>query len=201
MPSELTARTGSEEGANGGNLNRPPRGGSIAAPRTIPVRGSAPCAQLTRRFWRRRPDLNRGWRFCRLSRNGYVVDSSCFLVSAKPLFYPVFGPFWTQVGPKFGRRSFLGLAARIRVKFRPATQIRPLRAVVCLRIGVRGSNRNRAPTEFRRISGSIPSHAAASSPVPQRSRGAARRSASHDAFPRSRAHRSQADRTCPSPRS
>ena len=21
--------------------------------------------QLTRRFWRRRPDLNRGWRFCR----------------------------------------------------------------------------------------------------------------------------------------
>ena len=59
--------------------------------------------------WRRRPDLNRGWRFCRLSRNGYVVDSSCFLVSAKPSFYPVFGRFWTQIGPKFWRRFFLGL--------------------------------------------------------------------------------------------
>ena len=35
-------------------------------------------------IWRRRPDLNRGWRFCRLSGKGYVVDSSCFLVSARP---------------------------------------------------------------------------------------------------------------------
>ena len=31
-----------------------------------------------------------------------MVDSSCFLVSAKPSFYPVFGRFWTQIGPKFG---------------------------------------------------------------------------------------------------
>ena len=41
-----------------------------------------------------------------------MVDSSCFLVSAKPSIYPVFGLFWTHVGPKFGsRRFFLGLEA------------------------------------------------------------------------------------------
>ena len=53
--------------------------------------------------WRRRPDLNRGWRFCRFRRIGYVVDSSCFLVSARPRFSPVFGQFATQVGPRFLR--------------------------------------------------------------------------------------------------
>ena len=61
---------------------------------TLRLRSSEKC-------WRRRPDLNRGWRFCRLSKKGYVVDSSCFLVSAKSSFYPVFGavldPNWTQV--------------------------------------------------------------------------------------------------------
>ena len=55
--------------------------------------------------------MNRGWRFCRLGRKGAVVDSSCFLVSAKPSIYPVFGLFWTHVGPKFGWRFFLGLEA------------------------------------------------------------------------------------------
>src|SRR4029450_9306389 len=64
---------------------------------------------ITKKGWRRRPDLNRGWRFCRLSRNGYVVDSSCFLVSARPSFYPVFGQFWTHIGPKFANRFFVGL--------------------------------------------------------------------------------------------
>jgi hypothetical protein len=49
--------------------------------------------------WRRRPDLNRGWRFCRFRKEIYVVDSPCLLVSAKPSFYPVFGRFWTQFGP------------------------------------------------------------------------------------------------------
>ena len=38
-----------------------------------------------------------------------MVDSSCFLVSAKPSFYPVFGQFWTQIGPKCLRRFFVGL--------------------------------------------------------------------------------------------
>ena len=41
--------------------------------------------------WRRRPDLNRGWRFCRFPRVGYVVDPSCLLLSADPSCYPVFG--------------------------------------------------------------------------------------------------------------
>jgi len=54
--------------------------------------------------WRRRPDLNRGWRFCRLSRVAYVVDSPCFLVAAKASFYPVFGRLWTQIGPKFSSK-------------------------------------------------------------------------------------------------
>ena len=30
--------------------------------------------------WRRRPDLNRGWRFCRFRQLLYPVDSSCSLV-------------------------------------------------------------------------------------------------------------------------
>ena len=67
--------------------------------RTLSLEGHKHC-EFSREFWRRRPDLNRGWRFCRLSREAYVVDSSCFLVSAIPSFYPVFGRFWTQVGPK-----------------------------------------------------------------------------------------------------
>jgi hypothetical protein len=33
-----------------------------------------------------RPDLNRGWRFCRQGRDVYVVDSSCFLVGPTPRF-------------------------------------------------------------------------------------------------------------------
>jgi len=45
--------------------------------------------------------LNRRWRFCRLSGKTQVVDSSCFLVSAKPSFYPVFGGLWSPIGPKF----------------------------------------------------------------------------------------------------
>jgi hypothetical protein len=39
-------------------------------------------------FWRRRPDLNRGWRFCRQGRDVYPVDSSCFLVGPTPQFFP-----------------------------------------------------------------------------------------------------------------
>jgi hypothetical protein len=59
--------------------------------------------------WRRRPDLNRGWRFCRFSEKVYRVDSSCFLVSAKPSFYPgvwaVLDPRWTQVSSEVFLRS------------------------------------------------------------------------------------------------
>jgi|KBSSwiStaDraftv2_1062776.scaffolds.fasta_scaffold58082_6 hypothetical protein len=55
-----------------------------------------------------RPDLNRGWRFCRFRWVLYRVDSSCSLVSGVPRFSLVFGRSWTEVGLKF---SF-GLAAR-----------------------------------------------------------------------------------------
>jgi hypothetical protein len=41
--------------------------------------------------------LNRRWRFCRFSKETYVVDSPCFLVSDKRSFCAVFGRFWTQV--------------------------------------------------------------------------------------------------------
>jgi len=36
-----------------------------------------------------------------------VIVSPCFLVFAKPWFYPVFGLFWTHVGPKFFADAFL----------------------------------------------------------------------------------------------
>ena len=42
-------------------------------------------------MWRRRPDLNRGWRFCRQGRDVCVVDSSCFLVGPTPPLSLVFG--------------------------------------------------------------------------------------------------------------
>src|SRR5262245_42566598 len=37
-------------------------------------RDRASIVNLLRKVWRRRPDLNRGWRFCRFPRVGYVVD-------------------------------------------------------------------------------------------------------------------------------
>ena len=52
--------------------------------------------------WRRRSDLNRGWRFCRQGRDVYLVDSSCFLVGPTPSFSPVFGRNCSQVVPRFG---------------------------------------------------------------------------------------------------
>ena len=60
--------------------------------------------------WRRRPDLNRGWRFCRF--NGVVNrDVSCWsLVGPAPSFYPVFGQYWTTSGllhSRFLQQPFL----------------------------------------------------------------------------------------------
>ena len=57
--------------------------------------------------WRRRPDLNRGWRFCRFRRVPYLVDSSCSLVSCTPRLSLVFGRSWTEVGLKFARSGAL----------------------------------------------------------------------------------------------
>ena len=51
--------------------------------------------------WRRRPDLNRGWRFCRQGRDVYLVDSSCFLVGPTPPFSLVFGRNCSQVVPNY----------------------------------------------------------------------------------------------------
>ena len=51
--------------------------------------------------WRRRPDLNRGWRFCRQGRDVYLVDSSCFLVGPTPPFSLVLGSYCSQVVPRF----------------------------------------------------------------------------------------------------
>ena len=55
-------------------------------------------SELERGTWRRRPDLNRGWRFCRF--NGVVtrVVSCWSLVGPAPPFYLVFGPYWTTFG-------------------------------------------------------------------------------------------------------
>ena len=53
---------------------------------------------LFEEIWRRRPDLNRGWRFCRL--NGVVngVVSCWSLVGPALPFCPVFGWYWTTSG-------------------------------------------------------------------------------------------------------
>ena len=48
--------------------------------------------------WRRRPDLNRGWRFCRFSGVVHRVVSCWSLVGPAPPFYLVFGPYWTTSG-------------------------------------------------------------------------------------------------------
>ena len=55
--------------------------------------------RFSKEFWRRRPDLNRGWRFCRQGRDVYLVDSSCFLVGPTPPFSPVFGRNCSQIVP------------------------------------------------------------------------------------------------------
>jgi hypothetical protein len=54
--------------------------------------GAGACAwpeqamQISQGFWRRRPDLNRGWRFCRFRWVLYLIDSSCSLASSVPPF-------------------------------------------------------------------------------------------------------------------
>jgi hypothetical protein len=50
-------------------------------------------------FWRRRPDLNRGWRFCRQGRVVYLVVSACFLVGPTPPLSLVFGRVCSQIVP------------------------------------------------------------------------------------------------------
>jgi len=71
------------------------------------LRGAVSSAQFANRrllleIWRRRPDLNRGWRFCRQGRDVYLVDSSCCLVGPTPPLSPVFGRYCSHVVPKFG---------------------------------------------------------------------------------------------------
>jgi hypothetical protein len=71
------------------------------------------------RIWRRRPDLNRGWRFCRQGWIVYLVDSSCFLVGSVIPLCLALGRYRSQIVPKFiegvrpcvrERVSALGLA-------------------------------------------------------------------------------------------
>jgi len=62
---------------------------------------------LSIKDWRRRPDLNRGSRFCRQGRNVYLVDSSCLLVGPTPSFSLVFGRYCSQIVPKFTLRLTL----------------------------------------------------------------------------------------------
>ena len=57
--------------------------------------------------WRRRPDLNRRWRFCRQGWIVYLVDSSCFLVGPTPPFSLVFGRYCSHVVPKLSRTPWL----------------------------------------------------------------------------------------------
>ena len=47
--------------------------------------------------WRRRPDLNRGWRFCRFREVPFPDGWSCFLVPGPTGFYVVFGRFCSRI--------------------------------------------------------------------------------------------------------
>src|SRR5688572_25750966 len=49
-------------------------------------------------YWRRRPDLNRGWRFCRFHGVVNRVVSCWSLVRPAPPFCLVLGPYWTTYG-------------------------------------------------------------------------------------------------------
>ena len=71
-------------------------------------------AWIMREGWRRRPDLNRGWRFCRQGRDVYLVDSSCFLVGPTPPFSPVFGRYCSQIVPKSGDSERQEALSRLR---------------------------------------------------------------------------------------
>ena len=103
-----------------------------AFPKKVSAAVSAVCVssqglQIIEENWRRRPDLNRGWRFCRLRRVLQVVESSCSLVSGTPRFSVVFGRSWTEVGLKFRRpgvasEAMLAKADRHRVSLRPSTR-------------------------------------------------------------------------------
>ena len=53
--------------------------------------GSRRNTQNSREKWRRRPDLNRGWRFCRFREVVLLDGWSCFLVLGPTRFYVVFG--------------------------------------------------------------------------------------------------------------
>jgi hypothetical protein len=57
-------------------------------------------SRFSEEFWRRRPDLNRGWRFCRQGRDAYPVDSSCFLVGPTLSFFLVLGRYCSQIVPE-----------------------------------------------------------------------------------------------------
>jgi hypothetical protein len=69
-------------------------------------------AQTTRfseEIWRRRPDLNRGWRFCRFRGFPFLTAGPAFWCVVPGRFYVVFGR----------------VCSRIVLKFQPRTRLRP----------------------------------------------------------------------------
>jgi hypothetical protein len=109
--------------------------GSVLSKTCLPVVGKGGNSQIrytvSRGFslndWRRRPDLNRGWRFCRFHRVLQVVESSCSLVSGTPRFSAVFGRSWTEVGQKLrhARQSDRHRVSWYRRRIRRLPGIRP----------------------------------------------------------------------------
>ena len=59
--------------------------------------GTAPNREVPEEQWRRRPDLNRGWRFCRFNGVVHRVVSCWSLVGPAPPFYLVLGPLLDHV--------------------------------------------------------------------------------------------------------
>jgi hypothetical protein len=79
--------------------------------------------------WRRRPDLNRGWRFCRFNEVVIRVVSCWSLVGPAPWFWLVLGRYWTTNGLQTHRTSSHRVR-RPRVALRQVCSFRLLRLVV-----------------------------------------------------------------------
>jgi hypothetical protein len=65
--------------------------------RTLACAATEQTMRISEGFWRRRPDLNRGWRFCRPLRNVNLAALSCVLVLSRSRFCLVFGRYCSRI--------------------------------------------------------------------------------------------------------
>ena len=63
---------------------------------------STETSDFVKEFWRRRPDLNRGWRFCRLSKKAMLLTRLAFWYLPDPRFTRCLGGFGPKLDPSLG---------------------------------------------------------------------------------------------------